>query len=123
VFARDSGESRDESIRAVTQDSSTFGTVGYMSPEQIKGQPVDARSDIFSFGLLLYEMLTGTHPFLKKNRVETASAILHDEARPVTAIAPEVPAELEQLISGCLCTEVDQRIQQIDTVKKEIGKR
>jgi serine/threonine protein kinase len=59
-----------------------MGTVAYMSPEQILGQEVDRRSDLFAFGIILYEMLNGEHPWLRKSAVDTLHAILHDEPPP-----------------------------------------
>jgi len=73
----------EEITTALTREGSTLGTIPYMSPEQLKGEPVDARSDIFSFGVVLYEMLAGVNPFSKSGHMETAKAILSDTAPPL----------------------------------------
>ena len=67
---------QEETLSAVTQSGAIVGTLAYMSPEQLQAKPADARSDIFSFGIVLYEMLAGSHPFQRTSAMETASAIL-----------------------------------------------
>jgi eukaryotic-like serine/threonine-protein kinase len=110
-------DSREDTVSAMTRSGMTLGTLAYMSPEQLRGEAVDARSDIFSFGLVLYEMLTRTHPFRKESPMETASGILHEEPKPVGAIMPAIPADLEKLINHCLRKEAERRIQHMDDVK------
>jgi hypothetical protein len=83
----------------------------------VRGEAVDARSDIFSFGLVLYEMLTGTHPFRKDSLMETASAILHQEPNPVITTAEGIPSDLEKLINRCLRKDLERRFQHIDDVR------
>jgi hypothetical protein len=95
----------------------TLGTLAYMSPEQVWGVEVDARSDIFSFGLVLYEMLTRTHPFRKENPMDTGSAILHEESKPISAITQGIPPDLEKLVSRCLRKDPERRVQHMDDVK------
>ena len=70
----------------VTQPGQILGTVAYMSPEQIQGQDVDARSDLFAFGILLYEMLSGRHPWSRPSAVDTLHAILHDDPPPMDVL-------------------------------------
>jgi len=94
--------------------------VDYMSPEQAEGKPVDARSDIFSFGTLLYEMVTGRKPFERDSNLSTLAAILHQEPKPVRELAPQVPAELEQIIGRCLRKDPSRRFQHIDDVGVEL---
>ena len=74
-----------------------MGTVAYMSPEQAQGKPADARSDIFSFGLVLYEMLSGRQAFAGNSAVETMAAIIRDEPAPLDA-----PAKLSEIVTRCL---------------------
>ena len=88
-----------------------------MSPEQAQGTKVDARSDIFSFGSVLYEMTTGQHAFHGETKLSTLSAILDKEPRPVSAIAKEAPPELEKLIARCLRKDPERRIQHMGDVK------
>ncbi len=99
----------DEALQ--TEAGSIVGTVAYMSPEQIEGGRVDGRSDIFSFGSVLYEMVTGRRPFEGVTRISTLSAILHEEPRPLGDQVPDVPAELEKIISRCLRKDLERRAQ------------
>ena len=77
-----------------------FGTVAYMSPEQAEGKSVDARSDIFSFGSLLYEMLTGRQAFRRDTAASTLAAVLREEPKPAIAVAADVPLEVHSISSG-----------------------
>jgi len=86
----------------LTEEGSIVGTVAYMSPEQAEGRKVDARSDIFSFGSVLYEMVTGRRPFEGATKMSTISAILQKEPPPPSGLAPNLPAELEKIILRCL---------------------
>lgn len=94
-----------------TRPDSVVGTVGYMSPEQVRGAPVDHRSDVFSFGCILYEAATGTRAFAGDSSVETLHRILHDKPEPIEAVNPSVPAELRRLIRRCLAKNPDERPQ------------
>ena len=99
---------------AMTVEGSIVGTVSYMSPEQAEGRRVDARSDIFSFGLTVYEMLTGERAFLDGSVISTLSKILRDEAKPISAIVKGVPLEFEQIINRALRKDPAQRWQSMD---------
>lgn len=90
-----------------------IGTANYMSPEQAKGKAVDARSDIFSFGIVLYEMLAGKVPFEGETALEMIGAILHREPKPLNA---DVPIEVEKIIGKCLQKNRDERYQTIKDV-------
>ncbi|HJW14716.1 MAG TPA: protein kinase, partial [Thermoanaerobaculia bacterium] len=94
-----------------TSAGAVLGTVGYMSPEQVRGATVDHRSDIFSFGCILYEAATRTKPFMADSNVETMHKILHDKPTPVEEINKEVPTEVRRLIRRCLAKSPDQRFQ------------
>ncbi len=93
----------------LTQQGALVGTVQYMSPEQIQGTEADARSDIFAFGAVLYEMATGKRPFEGKSQIKVASAILEDEPQPVSAVVQTTPAALDRLIRTCLAKSPDAR--------------
>ncbi len=86
-----------------------LGTVAYMSPEQVRGQPVDRRSDIFSFGALLYEMLTGRKAFQGDTAAETMARILRDEPDPLEQVTPDVPAPVRAIVERCLAKEPSGR--------------
>ncbi len=92
-----------------TSAGALMGTVSYMSPEQALGHVVDLRSDVFAFGVLLYEILTGNVPFRGANVVATADAILHAEPAPLTQLRKDVPAALERIVQRCLEKEPDRR--------------
>jgi DNA-binding winged helix-turn-helix (wHTH) protein len=100
-----------------TSEGAILGTSGYMSPEQAEGKPVDARSDIFSFGTVLYEMVTGRRAFERDSQVATLAAILHEEPVPPSRIAPGVRAGLEQIIGSCLAKDPEERYQHMDDVR------
>jgi hypothetical protein len=93
-----------------TAEGAIVGTVAYMSPEQAQGKPLDARSDLFSFGVMLFEMLTGRRPFRDHDRVSTLAAILRDEPQAVSAIVP-APHEIDRVIARCLRKPVERRFQ------------
>ena len=95
--------------RPDTREGMVMGTVGYMSPEQAQGLPVDGRSDIFSFGCILYEIATGERAFKGTSQVDVLHAIVHNDPPPVTEINPNVPAELRRIIRRCLAKDPDQR--------------
>jgi serine/threonine-protein kinase len=90
-----------------------MGTVGYMSPEQAKAKPVDQRSDIFSFGCVLYEAATGRKPFAGESMVETLHKIISEPAPAITDSNPNAPAELQRIIRKCLAKEPEKRYQSI----------
>ena len=101
----------------LTADHAIVGTLQYMSPEQLEGKPVDARSDIFSFGALLYEMITGKRAFAGSSQASVIAAILGHEAPSVAGAAP---APLEQLVKRCLAKNPDERWQSARDLKYEL---
>src|SRR5262245_56943635 len=94
-----------------TSPGSILGTSGYMSPEQARGQEADARSDVFAFGCVLYEMVTGRRAFARDTATETLAAILRDAPPELAALGISVPAELERVIGHCLEKDSAQRFQ------------
>ena len=93
-----------------TDPGTVMGTVGYMSPEQVRGETVDAPSDLFSFGCVLYEMVTGERAFCRNSPAETMTAILRDEPPDLGDVGRQIPAELSRLIRHCLAKNVNQRL-------------
>jgi serine/threonine protein kinase len=114
-----SGQTVDQSTveTALTREGSIIGTVSYMSPEQAEGKRVDARSDIFSFGSVLYEMLTGTRAFEGRSGISTLSSILRDDVKPIYEAAPDVPPLLEQIVLRCLPKEPAARWQSMKEIE------
>jgi serine/threonine protein kinase len=106
----------------LTVEGAIMGTVNYMSPEQAEGLKVDARSDIFSFGAVLYEMVTGQRAFEGDSGLSTLSAVLRDEVKPIPSIAPDVPAELDHLIARCLRKNPAERWQSMIEVASELNR-
>ena len=105
----DSGEGTNIPTETGTGAGVVLGTVGYMSPEQAGGQPVDFRSDQFSVGSILYELLTGKRAFQKKTGVDTLSAILNDDPQPLKELNPQTPAPLRWLVERCLAKDPEER--------------
>jgi serine/threonine protein kinase len=110
----------EETLTELTQMGTTVGTLAYMSPEQLQGQEVDHRSDIFAFGALLYEMLAGVHPFRKEVGMVTAAAILSTEPAPLAQHATEIPQQLVKLVSEMLAKEPARRIQSMRAVHEQL---
>lgn len=100
---KDHEEPLDPETRTrVTEPGTVMGTVDYMSPEQVRGEPTDNRSDVFSFGVVLYEMITGSRAFHRETKAETMTAILKEEPPDISSISSEVPHELSAIIRRCL---------------------
>jgi Tol biopolymer transport system component/predicted Ser/Thr protein kinase len=106
-----------ETLEPHTEEGTIVGTVAYMSPEQAEGKKVDARSDIFSLGSVLYEMVTGQKAFRGTSKMSTLAAILHQEPKPASEVGQAIPADLEKLIGRCLRKDPERRIQHMDDVK------
>jgi len=111
----------DTTITGATQAGTILGTAAYMSPEQAAGKPVDARSDVFSFGVLFYEMLSGKRAFSEATPISTMAAILHKEPRPLREIAPHVQAELESIVTRCMAKDPSARYPGMGLVKQALN--
>ena len=98
-------------VSPLTTAGSVVGTIQYMSPEQIEGKDADARSDIFAFGAVLYEMATGKRAFEGKNQISVASAILEKDPEAIGKIKPLSPVALDYLVSTCLAKDREERLQ------------
>jgi serine/threonine protein kinase len=104
-------------VEPTTEEGTIVGTVGYMSPEQAEGKPVDARSDVFSFGSVLYEMLTGQRAFQGETKVSTIAAILREEPKPLSQVVEGLPREVERIVKRCLRKDPAHRVQHMDDLK------
>ena len=93
----------------LTAQGTILGTFQYMAPEQIEGHEADARTDIFAFGALLFEMLTGRTAFEGKTRASLIGAILKDEPPPCRRVQPLAPPALDRIVSTCLAKDPDDR--------------
>ncbi len=123
--APDSDVHEDLPTQALTQVGTVVGTIPYMSPEQVQGKPVDHRTDIFSLGVVLYEMATGQRPFGGESSAGVASAILRDVPDPIGETRPDVPDHFGRIISRCLEKEPEMRYQtagDIQTALSNLGK-
>ena len=101
----------------LTAEGAIVGTFQYMSPEQLEGKEADSRSDIFSLGAILYEMVTGKRAFDGKTSASTIAAVLAAEPKPISAIQPMSPPALEHLTTACLAKDPDERLQTAHDVK------
>jgi serine/threonine-protein kinase len=111
----------DDTITAATGAGVILGTAAYMSPEQASGEPADVRSDVFSFGVVLYEMLSGRRAFSEATAIATMAAILHKEPLALRDLAPHVPAGLETIVNRCLSKAPADRFPAMAAVRQAIN--
>ena len=106
-----SDRTHSPTVSAYTEPGTVMGTVGYMSPEQVKGQEVDHRSDIFAFGSVLYEILTGRRAFQRDTNAETMTAVLREEPSELSGTGRNIPPALDRVVRHCLEKKPEQRFQ------------
>jgi len=104
----------------LTKPSTIMGTVAYMSPEQAKGEEVDHRTDIWSLGAMLYEMLSGTQPFEKDREQALIYAILNDKPTPLSLLRSDIPTQIEQMIEKALAKKTSERYQSVDELFQDL---
>src|SRR6202166_4861696 len=107
-------------LSPLTTAGSIVGTIQYMAPEQIEGKEADARSDIFAFGAVLYEMVAGKRPFSGKSQISLASAILESDPESVTKLKPQTPAAFEHVVTTCLQKAPEDRYLAAHDIKLEL---
>ncbi|HWC76081.1 MAG TPA: protein kinase, partial [Blastocatellia bacterium] len=113
-------EEAETAVMARTQAGVVMGTVGYMSPEQAQGKPVDHRSDIFSFGCILYEVVTALKPFHGDSLIDSLHKIVYAQPAPVRDSNPNAPAEVQRIIRKCLAKDPGERYQSIRDVALDL---
>ncbi len=119
---RDPDEDEDAYMSRTATQWTTGGTVPYMSPEQLRGAHADSRTDIFSFGVMLYEAFAGRLPFYGDTAVDTLHAILHSPPTPIRSLVPDISHEWEELIESCIAKAPTQRPGSMRDVKKAIDR-
>ncbi|MGA9295321.1 MAG: protein kinase [Ignavibacteriaceae bacterium] len=112
----------DKNASRLTKVGTTMGTLGYMSPEQIQGQDVDYRTDIFSFGIVLYELFAGESPFKGLHETAIIYEIVNTEAPPLSTVKKDIDPELDRIILECLEKEKDERCQSAKELAKNLRK-
>ncbi len=105
---------------AATQVGMVLGTIGYMSPEQARARPVDHRSDLFSLGVVLYEMVAGERPFRGANAIDTLHAIAYEETRPITTLRAHLPPSLHRVVGRCLRKRAEDRYRDARELARDL---
>src|SRR5437899_152409 len=105
----------------LTQEGTILGTFQYMAPEQLEGKEADARSDIFAFGAVLYEMATGKKAFSGSSQASLISAIMKEEPAPIATLQPMTPPALERVVKTCLAKDPEERWQSAHDLKSELA--
>src|SRR6478735_3746294 len=106
--------------KPLTAEGSIVGTFQYMAPETLEGGEADARSDIFSFGAVVYEMLTGKRAFSGKTQASVIAAVLASEPPPLSTVQPMTPPALDRVVRTCLAKDPDERFQSAHDLKSEL---
>ncbi|MCK4597145.1 serine/threonine-protein kinase PknK, partial [bacterium] len=122
VKVMDFGLAKIQGASVLTKEGEIMGTVAYMSPQQATGEAIDHRSDIFSLGVILYELLTGQRPFTGDQEIIVVFSLLNEEPMGVRELNREVPRELEQIVFKALRKEPQDRYQQVDQMVEDLGK-
>lgn len=122
VQIMDFGLAKLRGVSKLTKEGSTIGTAGYMSPEQVQGQEADHRSDIFSYGVLLYELFTGQLPFRGVHESALMYEIVNAEAPPMSAVKPEISPELDAIVLECLEKDPNERTQSVKQIAIDLRK-
>ena len=120
VKIMDFGLAKVQGATKLTQSGSTLGTAAYMSPEQARGEEVDQRSDIFSFGVVLYELLTSRLPFRGEHQAALMYSIVNEEPQPIARFNEKVTTEIERIVSKALAKDRDERYQHIDDMLADL---
>src|SRR5262249_47399796 len=106
--------------KSLTEEGMILGTLEYMAPEQVEGKEMDARTDIFAFGVVLYAMATGKKAFEGDSKASLAAAILTSEPPPITKIQPLTPAALDRVVNHCLAKDPEERWQTARDLTSEL---
>ena len=114
------GEAVTREMRQHSGPGTVMGTVGYMSPEQVQGLSVDQRSDIFAFGCILYESVTGQQPFAGNSPIDSLHKIIYESPPPINSLNIAVPLELQRIVGRCLMKDPGKRYQAIDDVASDL---
>jgi len=122
IKVTDFGIAKLPNAETVTVKDSAIGTVFYISPEQASGSKIDARSDLYSLGVMMYEMVTGTLPFMSDSPVSVALMQINDNPKPVREVCPDVPTGLCQIIERCMDKDKDLRYQSATQMLRQIAK-
>ena len=120
VQIMDFGLAKLRGASRLTKEGTMVGTVGYMSPEQVQGHDTDHRTDIFSLGVILYELLSGQSPFKGVHETAIIYEIVNVDAAPISSLKPEVDADVDAIVLECLAKEPDERYQSAKEVAKEL---
>jgi serine/threonine-protein kinase len=107
-------------MQSLTQAGTILGTAAYMSPEQARGEPVDARTDVFSLGVFFYEMVSHRHPFIGQTISHTLVAIIEKDPPWLSQIAKDVPVELEQIVHMCLEKQTEDRYRSASSLLADL---